>query len=53
MHIVYICVYACMCVYMCIYIYICISGGTTCLTLPVYHMLSSRVANNVANYGDP
>ena len=27
------------------------SGGTTCLTLLVQHMLSSKVANSVANPG--
>ena len=29
------------------------SGGATCLTLAVQRMLSSKVANNVADYGDP
>ena len=30
-----------------------VSGGTTCLTLLVYRMFSSDVANNVADCGDP
>ena len=29
------------------------SGGTTCLTLPVQRRCSSKVADDVANYGDP
>ena len=29
------------------------SGGTTCLTLLVYRRLSSKVANMLANYGEP
>ena len=29
------------------------SGGTTCLTLLVQHVFSSKVLNNAAGYGDP
>ena len=29
------------------------SGGTTCLTLLVQRRFSSKVANILANYGDP
>ena len=28
-------------------------GGTSCLTLLVYHVPSSKAAKNVADYGDP
>ena len=40
-------------VYIYIYIYMHMFGGIPCLTLLVSHRLSSKVANDIANYHGP